>query len=116
MKIRKWDTVQVVSGKQNDRWTRGEVLKVLKDKNKVLIKWINIVTKHIKKSWTQPGQIVKVEKPIDASNVMLVCPFTDKPTRVWFVLVKEKDTSKKFRFSKIALKEKSWNAESFIIK
>jgi large subunit ribosomal protein L24 len=116
MKIRKWDTVKVVSGKQNDRWIEAEVLKVFKDKNKVLLKGINIVTKHIKKSWTQPGQIVKIEKPIDASNVMLVCPFTKKPTRVWFVLVKEKESLKKFRFSKIALKEKWWNAESYIIK
>ena len=116
MKIRKWDKVQIMSGKQNDRWTQSEVLKVFKDKNKLLIKDVNIVTKHIKKSWTQQGQIVKIEKPIDASNVMLVCPFTNKPTRVWFVTVKEKATDKKFRFSKIALKEKSWKAESFIIK
>jgi len=116
MKIRKWDTVQIMSGKQSDRWTQWEVLKVFKDKNKVLIKGINIVTKHIKKSGTQPGQIVKIEKPIDASNVMLICPFTNKPTRIWFVISKEKDTVKKFRFSKIALKEKSWNAENFIIK
>jgi len=51
MKIRKWDKVQIMSGKQNDRWTQSEVLKVFKDKNKLLIKDVNIVTKHIKKSW-----------------------------------------------------------------
>jgi large subunit ribosomal protein L24 len=53
---------------------------------------------------TTPGQIVKFEKPIDASNVMLICPFTDKPTRVGFVFIEEKGKKKKFRFSKIAVK------------
>jgi len=46
-----------------------------------------------------------LEKAIDASNVMLVCPFTSKPTRVGFVKIEEKGKSKKFRFSKMAVKE-----------
>jgi len=116
MKIRKWDKVQVMSWKQKDRWIIWEVVKVFRDKNKVLIKGINIVTKHIKKSWKNPGQILKVEKPIDASNVMLICPFTSKLTRIWFVLIKEKDKLKKFRYSKKALKEQKWIAKDFIIK
>lgn len=116
MKIRKWDTVQVVSGKEKDRWNRAEVLKVFKDKNKVLLKDINIATKHIKKTAGQPWQIIKVEKPIDVSNVMLVCPFTDKPTRVWFTIINDKNTTKKFRFSKRALKEKWGKPDAYIIK
>jgi len=51
---------------------------------------VNIVTRHVKKQGTTAGQIVKFEKAIDASNVMLVCPFTDKPTRVGFVMIEEK--------------------------
>jgi large subunit ribosomal protein L24 len=47
---------------------------------------------------------------------MLVCPFTDKPTRVGFVKIEEKWKTKKFRFSKKALKEKGWEAKDFIIK
>lgn len=116
MKIRKWDLVKVISWKQNDKWLEVEVLKVFKDKNKVLLKWVNFVTRHIKKMWTNPGQIVKMEKPVDISNVMLVCPFTKKPTKVWFVMVNEKTKLKKFRYSKKALKEQGGEPKNFIIK
>ena len=50
------------------------------------------------------------------SNVMLVCPFTSKPTRVWFVEVSDKSGSKKFRFSKAALKAKWGESKDYIIK
>lgn len=104
MKIRSWDKVLVLSWK--DKWTTSEVLKVFKSKNKVIVKWVNVVKRHVKKMWTTPGQILQFEKPIDASNVMLICPFTDKPTRIGFVFIEEKGKKKKFRFSKIAVK--SW--------
>lgn len=116
MKIRKWDTVQVMSGKSKDRWVRAEVIEVLNDKQKVIVTWINVVTKHMKKMGTTPGQIVKFEKPVSASIVMLVCPFTDKPTRIWYVMIEEKGKTKKFRFSKKALKEKGGEAKQYIIK
>lgn len=116
MKIRTWDKVIVLSGKEQDRGQTAEVLKVFLDVNKVLVKWINIATKHIKKQWTNPGQIVKMEKPISASNVMLICPYTNKPTRVGFVNVEEKGKIKKFRFSKKAVKENGGEAKKFIIK
>ncbi len=116
MKIRTWDTVEVLSGKEKDRWVRSEVLKVFKDENKILVKDINVVTRHMKKQWTTPGQIIKMEKSIHASNVKIVCPFTDKPTRVWFITIEEKWKTKKFRFSKAALKEKGGEASKYIIK
>ena len=116
MKIRTWDKVEIMSWKEKDRWQRAEVLKVFADKNKVLVKGVNIVSRHMKKMWTTPGQIVKIEKPISASSVMLVCPFTEKPTRVWYVKVEEKWNTKKFRFSKKALKEKWGDAKKYIIK
>ena len=116
MKIRTWDKVEIMSGKEKDRGQRAEVLEVFTEKNRVLVKWVNIVTKHIKKMWTTPGQIIKMEKSINASNVMLVCPFTDKPTRVWFVKIEEKGKTKKFRFSKKALKEQGGEAKKYIIK
>ena len=105
-----------MSGKQKDRGVRAEVELVLTDKNQVLVKGVNIVTKHIKKSGANPGQIVKFEKPISASAVMLVCPFTDKPTRLGFVNIEEKGKTKKFRFSKKALQEKGGEAKKYIIK
>lgn len=116
MKIRTWDKIIVISGKEKDKWTTSEVLAVFSDKNTVLVKDVNIATRHIKKMGATPGQIIKMEKPIHVSNVMLVCPFTNKPTRVWFVTIEEKWKVKKFRYSKKALKEKGGEPKSFIIK
>lgn len=116
MKIRTWDKVQIISGKTADKWKQSEVLKTFPDKNQILVKDVNIATKHIKKQMWNPWQIVKMEKPISVSNVMLVCPFTWKPTRVGFVKIEEKWKTKKFRFSKKALKEKWWEASKYIIK
>jgi len=116
MKIRTWDKVEIMSGKEKDRWQRAEVVSVFIEKNRVLVKGINIATKHMKKQWTTPGQIIKIEKPIHVSSVMLVCPFTDKPTRLGFVTIEEKWKTKKFRFSKRALKDLGWEAKKYIIK
>lgn len=116
MKIRTWDKVIILSGKEKDRGQEAEVLKVFVDDNKIIVKWINIATRHIKKQWTTPGQIIKMEKAINASNVMLVCPFTKKPTRVGYIKIEEKGKTKKFRFSKKAVKEIGWEAKKFIIK
>lgn len=114
MKIRKNDNVLVISGK--DKGKTGKVLKVLTKTNKIVVEWVNIATRHFKKMGTAAGRIEKIEKALDVSNVMLVCPFTGKPTRVGFVLVEEKSTVKKFRFSKLAVKVKGWEAKDFIIK
>jgi len=112
MKIRTWDKVEVLSWKDKDKKVRAEVIKVLKIQNKIIVKGINIVTRHVKKTWTNPGQIIKFEKAIDASNVMLVCPFTDKVTKIGFITIEKKGKKKKFRFSKIAVK--SWNKKDAI--
>jgi len=117
MKIRAWDKVEVISWKTKDKKVRAEIVKVLKGSNRVIVKGVNIVSRHIKKSWANPWQIAKFEKSIDSSNVMLVCPFTDKVTRIGFVTIEEKGKKKKFRFSKVAVK--SWakkNAIEAIIK
>lgn len=114
MKIRKDDNVLVISGK--DKGKTGKVLKVLTKTGKIVVEWINVVTRNYKKMGTTPGQSVKKEAAMDASNVMLVCPFTSKPTRVWFIFVEDKSGSKKFRFSKAALKAKWWESKDYIIK
>lgn len=116
MKIRTWDKVQVMSWKEKDKWQVSEVLVAFPDSNKVVVKGVNIIKRHIKKQGTTPGQIIEIEKPIDASNVMLICPFTSKPTRVGFVVIEEKWKKKKYRFSKAALKEKKGKASDYIIK
>ncbi len=86
VKIRKGDTVELISGKIEDKGKRGEVLKVLPDEHRVVVQGLNIRTKHQKQVQTQgrtinPGRI-KFEGPFDISNVMLVCPKCGEPVRV----------------------------------
>jgi large subunit ribosomal protein L24 len=71
----------VIAG--DDKGTRGKVLRVLRSRNKVVVAGINQVYRHLKPSRRNPqgGRITK-EMPIDASNVMLVHPVSNKPTRV----------------------------------
>lgn len=104
----------VIAGKDSGK--KATVLKALPVSGKVIVEWVNIVTRHVKKQGTTAGQIMKFEKAIDASNVMLVCPFTDKPTRVGFVMTEEKWVQKKFRFSKKAVKENKKDPKDCIIK
>ena len=84
MKVKKGDTVQVLTG--NDRGKRAEVLKVLPRVNKVIVRGVNVVKKHAKSNRgqnlraTQTG-LVDVEMPLDASNVALVTS-AGKVTRV----------------------------------
>lgn len=86
VKIRKGDTVEIISGRFEDRGRRGEVIKVLPDTRRIVVQGINMRRKHQKQVQTQgrtlsPG-IIEFEGSIDISNVMLVCPKCDKPTRV----------------------------------
>jgi large subunit ribosomal protein L24 len=87
VKIRKGDTVEVISGSLEEKGKRGEVITVFPEENRVAVQGINIRTKHQKQVQTQgrrnlnPGRI-KFEGPIAIANVMLVCPKCSKPTRV----------------------------------
>lgn len=86
LKIRKGDTVEVISGRFEDKGRRGEVINVLRKDNRVVVQGINIRTKHQQQVQTQgrtinPG-LIKFEGPLHISNVMLVCPKCDQPTRV----------------------------------
>ena len=82
-KIRKGDTVEVRAGK--DLGKRGEVLRVDPDTGKVLVQGVNQVYKHMRPSRENPqGGRVHKEMPLDISNVMVVDPKTNQPTRVGF--------------------------------
>ena len=116
MKIRKWDLVQVISWKDADKWKQAKVVAVNTKERTIVVEWVNIATKHMKKTWTTPWQIVKIEKPINVSNVMLVCPFTNKPTRVWIVRIEEKWKLRNYRFSKKASQELKKDPKDVIIK
>jgi len=81
MFIRKGDVVRVVTG--DDKGSSGRVLRVLKDKNKLVVEGVNRVYRHLKPSRRNPqGGRLSKEMPIDVSNVMLVDPTSNKPTRV----------------------------------
>lgn|SRR5271157_5909404 len=86
VKIRKGDTVEIISGKLEEKGKRGEVIKVLPDLDRLVVQGVNVRTKHQRQVQTQgrtinPGRI-KFEAPIHISNVMLVCPKCSEPTRV----------------------------------
>ena len=106
MQIKTGDTVVVIAGK--DKYTKdakgnivpttGKVLKVYPKTNRVIVEGVNKVTKHQKPTQTNPdGGIIQVEAPIDASNVMLLDPKVNKPTRVSII---RDENGKKIRVSK----------------
>ncbi len=82
MHMRKGDTVEVVTGE--DVGKRGSIISIDRDKRKVVIQGVNRVLKHVKRGHPKSpqGGRLNVEMPVDASNVMLICPETNKPTRV----------------------------------
>ena len=105
MQIKAGDTVVVIAGK--DRLTKdkkgnlipttGKVLKVFPKENKVLVEGVNKVKKHVKPNQAQPeGKIVEKEAPIHVSNVALVDPKTNKPTKVGYKV----ENGKKVRVAK----------------
>lgn len=86
VKIRKGDTVEVISGRFEDKGKRGEVIRVLPKDSRVVVQGVNMRKKHQREVQTQgrtlsPG-IIEFEAPVSISNVMLVCPVCDEPTRV----------------------------------
>jgi large subunit ribosomal protein L24 len=82
-RIRKGDTVLVISGASRGR--RGEVLRVLPKENRAVVQGVNVVKKHTKPTGMgRPGGIVEVEASLHLSNLKLIDPKTDTPTRVGF--------------------------------
>lgn len=65
-----------------DKGKQGTVLATNSEDNRLVVEGVNIATCHIKKQGTTPGQIIKIEKPIQSSNVMILDPETNKPTRI----------------------------------
>jgi len=82
-RIRKDDTVIVIAGDQ--KGARGKVLRVLPEKQRVVVEGVNMVYRHVRKSRQNPqGGRVQKEAPIHISNVMPVDPRTDRGARVKF--------------------------------
>jgi large subunit ribosomal protein L24 len=81
MHIRKDDTVEVLAG--DDKGTRGRVLRVLREEGKVVVEGVNRVYRHLKPNKRNPqGGRLSKEMPVQVSNVALIDPQTNRPTRV----------------------------------
>jgi len=97
MRLRKGDTVQVITGK--DKGKTGEVLRTLPNENRVIVEGVNMRTRHVKPTQEgESGQIVNEEASLHASNVMIYS--TDKKVTSRVELITEKDGSKKRRLKK----------------
>lgn len=99
MRIKVDDTVEVIAG--NYKGVRGTVQRVLPRENRVVVSGVNMVKKHQKPRPTggrqAQGGIIEFEAPIAASNVMLICPETDEPTRIG---IRRDEDGRRVRYSK----------------
>lgn len=83
MKLKKGDNVIVITGK--DKGKKGKIVRVLPRENKVVVEGLNILKKHQRpRKSGEKGQILKVAMPINASNVLVLDPKTDKGSRIGF--------------------------------
>lgn len=88
MKIKKNDTVLIISGK--DKGKKAKVLESFPKNNKILVDGVNIVKKHRRpRSEKEKGQIIELPKPISVSNVKFICPKCNKAVRIGYRLTKE---------------------------
>ena len=95
LKIKKGDKVVVITGR--DKGKSGEVLRVLREENRVLVQGVNMVKRHTKPGAGQAGGIVEKEAAIHVSNVAHIDPKSSKPTRVGY---KTLGDGRKVRFAK----------------
>jgi large subunit ribosomal protein L24 len=106
MKVRKGDLVQVLSGK--DRGKQGRVLEARPKERRVIVENLNVIKRHTRPRpmanpsrmgapQIQPGGVIEKAGPLPLSNVMLVCPVCNRPTRVGTVIKDEKGDRRRVR-------------------
>jgi large subunit ribosomal protein L24 len=95
LKIKRGDTVVVISGK--DKGKRGEVERVIPKKNRVVVGGVNERTRHARPSQNNQQGLYTFDAPIDISNVMLVDPGSGEPTKVGYRFT---DSGEKIRVAK----------------
>ncbi len=96
LKIKKGDKVIVIAGK--NKGATGEVLKIIPEKNRAMVRGVNIVKRHTKPTQNDPGGIKEKESPINISNIAFLEQNKNKPTRIGFKFL---DDGRKVRFSKL---------------
>jgi large subunit ribosomal protein L24 len=106
LKIKKGDLVEIVAGK--DRGKQGRVIEARPSEGRILIENLNVIKRHTRPRPVRdssrmggpsmiPGGIIEKPSPIDVSNVMIICPVCNKPTRVGYKVVERKGESRKVR-------------------
>ena len=95
LKIRKGDRVKVIAGRSKGKV--GDVLRVLATDQRVVVSGVNMIKRHTKPSRTESGGIIEREAAIHVSNVALLDPKSDKPTKVGFKFLED---GRKVRFAR----------------
>lgn len=103
MKIKTGDKVKVIAGRKENQGKIGKVVQILKNKTSeqvyVVVEGVNLRKKHLRSRRAgEKGQTIELSSPIHISNVMLIDPKSDKPTRVGF----KKEGDKKVRVAKVS--------------
>ena len=94
LKIKKGDKVVVITGR--DKGKTGEVLKVLREENRLIVQGVHMVKRHQRQTMQTQGGIIEKEASIHVSNVAHIDPKTSKPTRVGYRM----DGERKIRFAR----------------
>ncbi len=93
MKIKRNDNVKIIAGK--DKGKSGKVLQVFAATNRASIEGINLMIKHLRpRRQGEKGQRVEFAAPMNLSNVMLICPKCNQPTRIRHLLIKGENNQK----------------------
>ena len=95
MKIRKGDRVKVIAGRSKGKV--GDVLRVLPAEQRVVVQGVNVIKRHTKPGRADSGGIIEREAAIHVSNVALLDPKSDKPTKVGFKFLED---GRKVRFAR----------------
>lgn len=98
MKVKKGDTVEVIAGKDSGK--RGRVLRIDRDRGRLVVEGVNMIKRHTRPNPTRrvQGGIVEREAPIHVSNVMVVSPDSGRPSRVGFKILED---GRKVRVAKV---------------
>jgi large subunit ribosomal protein L24 len=95
LKIKKGDHVVVITGR--DKGKKGEVLKVMPEENRAIVKGVSMVRRHQRQTASQEGGIIAKEAPIHISNLAIEDPKDGKPTRAGYKFLKD---GRKVRFAR----------------
>lgn len=97
-KIKKGDRVVVLTGKW--KGVEGDVLKIMPKENRAVVQGVNMIKRHTKPSQVSEGGIIEKEAPIHLSNIAILDPKSNEPTRVGFRFEGEGEQRRKVRFAK----------------